>query len=296
VYLDNAATMQKPKAVIDAVSTYYSTQNSNIHRGAYDIALQSEKLYEQSKDRVASWIGATSRQEIIYAHNATHAFNLLVWSLFDSRILRSGDRVLLSVSEHHSNIVPWQMLAKAHGIMIDFVDIDKEGCIDLVDLRQKISEKTKVVSLTAASNVLGSINDLSGIRKAIDASGFHPLFVVDATQALPHFPVNVAEIGCDFLIFTGHKIMAETGIGVLYGKKDILRSLVSPIGGGGSIQQVTKAGFLTGPVPDRFEVGTPHVAGAVSLMAALDCIESIGGYRTIQQTEQDLMEYLIAQI
>ncbi|MCK9272577.1 cysteine desulfurase [Candidatus Gracilibacteria bacterium] len=302
VYLDNAASAQKPGYVIDGIKHFLEHDYANIHRGAYNLSEKSEELYENSKKKVAEFIKASSWQEINYTYNSTYAFNLLTSSFKKSGILKKGDKVLLSIVEHHANIVPWLILKEEIGIEVDFVNVDKDYNLDLDDLKNKLDSSVKVVSLTYVSNVTGVIFDLERVALTLTLSqrerGLNekPIFILDASQAVPHFRVDIEKINCDFMIFTAHKVMADTGLGVLYGKKELLKKLTPAWGGGGSINWVRKEEFSPSGLPFRFEPGTPNITGAVSLLKALEYIEQIGGYEEIEKKEKELVKYFLEKL
>lgn len=294
VYLDSASTAQKPSMVIDGMKTFMEHDYANIHRGAYNLSERSEELYHASKEAVVRLIGAKSTAEVNYTYNATYALNLLVSSFVKSAWLKKGDKVLLSMAEHHANIVPWLIAKEAAGIEVEFIGLDTDFGLDFADFEQKLTPNVRVVSLTAASNVTGGVFDLSKARDIIRSNYPNILFVVDGSQGVPHFRVDVTELDIDFLVFTGHKMMSDTGIGVLYGKKDHLKILSSAFGGGGAINWVRKDCFAPAGLPYRFEPGTPHIIGAVSLLRAIEYIESVGGYDEIGKIEGELVEYTLS--
>lgn len=294
VYLDNAASAQKPRYVIDGIKYFLENDYANIHRGAYSLSERSEELYEHSKRKVAEFIGASSWQEISYTYNSTYAFNLLASSFKKSGILKKWDKVLLSIVEHHANIVPWLILKEEIGIEVDFIWVDADYNLDLEDLENKLDDKVKVVSLTYVSNVTGVIFDLEKVGEIIKKNDI--IFIVDASQAIPHFKVDVTKIDCDFLIFTGHKVMADTGLGVLYWKKELLKKLTPAWWGGWSINWVKKEEFSPSWLPFRFEPGTPNIIGAVSLLRALEYIKEIGWYEIIEKQEKELVKYFLEKL
>ncbi len=278
IFLDSAASAQKPDRVIRSISDCFEHSYANIHRGSYDLSERAEALYDDSKKRVARFLGASSPHEIIYTYNATYAFNLLARSLVKSGVLKKGDTILLSRLEHHANIVPWQIIAEEYGIRIEWIDITPEGRIDLDDLSKKITPNVKLISLSGASNVTGATLDIDAVngvlrrymmRKIVD----RPLLVIDGSQSFPHFQIDVTQYDIDFFIATGHKVMSDTGIGILYGKKQLLKSMLPAFCGGGAINTVSESSYEVAGLPYRFEPGTPHIAGAASLGAALAYIE-----------------------
>ncbi|MDD2566247.1 MAG: cysteine desulfurase [Candidatus Gracilibacteria bacterium] len=314
VFLDNAASTQKPSYVINGIKHFLEHDYANIHRGAYSLSEKSEELYEKSKEKVKEFIGAKYISEINYTYNSTYAVNLLALSLKRSGILKKGDKILLSIAEHHANIVPWLILKEEIGIEIDYIGIKPDFSLDFDDLERKLTPEVKLVSLTYASNVTGEIFDLEKAGKIIKDYQCHsgldpesiklemkiqknpPLFVVDASQAVPNFKVDVEKLNCDFLFFTGHKVMAETGIGVLYGKKELLKKFQSGLGGGGAINWVKEQEYSPSGLPSRFEPGTPNIIGAVSLLKAFEYIESIGGYEVIEKNEKELVVYFLGKL
>ncbi len=286
-YLDSAATSQKPSSVIRAVEDYYSCCNSNVHRGIYRISEEATELYEKSRENISHFIGSTDPTGTVFVRNTTEAINLLSYTL--GRKLAPGDEILLSVMEHHSNMVPWQLL-RERGVVIRYADIDSDGKLDLEDLKSKISRKTRIVSLTHASNVLGTINPVSEIsRTAHEASA---LFILDAAQSVPHMPVDVRSIDCDFMAFSGHKMLGPAGIGVLYGKQDLLSDLPPFMGGGDMIREVRLDGATWNTLPYRFEAGTPNIEGAIGLSAAVDYLRNLG-MEDVRYHEKDLMSYVM---
>lgn len=289
IYLDSAATAQKPSHVIDGIKYFLEHDYANIHRGAYSLSEKSEDLYNNSKAAFAWLIGAHA-SEIIYTYNATYAFNILVQSLILSQKLKTGDKILLGIAEHHANIVPRQIASKTHWIEIERVNIDEKYDVDIVDFEKKYTSNVKIVSLSAASNVTWKIYDLKKISSLLRDD---TLFVIDASQALPHFAVDVQDLKCNALIATGHKIMADTGLGILYMQKELLSSLTPSIGGGGSIEEVSSNNYKLKSNAEKFEPGTPHIIGAISLLKAIEYMQSIGGYDTIRKHERELIEYTL---
>lgn len=294
VYLDSASSAQKPKQVIDAISRYFATDYANIHRGAYDLSMQSSLLYEKAKKAVARKLNASSDAEIVFTYNATYAFNLIAQGLVKSGWLQKGDTVLLSKVEHHANIVPWQIIAAEHGILIDWVELHADGTLDYDSLEQKLPH-AKVLSITWASNVTGEVLDLDRVKVMFDELEKKPLFILDGSQRFPHMETDVVKYGIDFFVATGHKVMSDTGIGFFYGRKELLQKMDPAFCGGGAINSVTTDGYTPAGLPFRHEPWTPHIAGAVSLLAALDYIDSIGGYEVVEKYEKELTEYALGQ-
>jgi cysteine desulfurase / selenocysteine lyase len=293
VFLDSASSAQKPSTVIDAISTYLSSSYSNIHRGAYDLSMESSLLYDKAKQAVAQKLSCRA-DEIVFTYNATYAFNLLTRWLVKSGILSKGDTVLLSKVEHHANIVPWHILAEEYGIQIDWIELHDDGTIDYDSLNLKLPH-AKILSITGASNVTGEILDIHRVKSMFDTLSIKPLFILDGSQRFPHMATDVAKYGIDFYIATGHKVMSDTGIGFFYGRKELLQKMDPAFCGWGSINSVTTNGYEAAGLPFRHEPGTPHIVGAVSLLASLEYIDSIGGYQMIEWYERELTEYALEQ-
>jgi cysteine desulfurase / selenocysteine lyase len=272
-YLDNAATTQKPQAVLDALLHYYQHDNANIHRGVHTLSQRATAAYEQARHTVARFIGAASEREIVFVRGATEALNLLAWGLGESR-LAAGDTVLLTGMEHHANIVPWQLLAARRQLEIAVVPVRADGTLDAAAYQSLLAERRpKVVSFVHTSNALGTVNPATAMAAAARAAG--AVVVVDVAQALPHAALDVAALGADFVVFSGHKLFGPTGIGVLYGRRDALNSLPPWQGGGDMIQSVSFSGTRYREAPERFEAGTPHIAGAIGLAAAIDWLSAM---------------------
>lgn len=293
VFLDSASSAQKPSAVIDAMSKYLSSSYSNIHRGAYDLSMESSLLYDKAKQAVAKKLGARA-DEVVFTYNATYGFNLVTRGLVKSGMLSKGDTVLLSKVEHHANIVPWQILVEEYGIQIDWIDLRDDGTIDYDSLAIKLPH-AKILSITGASNVTGEILDIDRVKSIFDALSTKPLFILDGSQRFPHMATDVVKYGIDFYIATGHKVMSDTGIGFFYGRKELLQKMNPAFCGGGAINAVTIDGYEAAGLPFRHEPGTPHIVGAVSLLAALEYIDSIGGYEVVEKYERELTEYALEQ-
>lgn len=289
VYLDNAATTQKPVQVIERIENYYENFNSNVHRGVHTLSYESTVDYEKAHKKVAELIGADSWREIIFTRNATESLNLVAYS-WGLNNLDEGDEVLISVMEHHSNIVPWQMVARVKGIKLRFIDVNDKGFLDLDDLDRKLNEKTKIVSLIHASNVLGVINPLHEISRKVKQYG--ALFIVDAAQSIPHMEINVNKLGCDFLVASAHKMLGPTGIGFLYGRREILEVMEPFIYGGDMISTVSEQSSTWNDLPWKFEAGTPNIADAIAYIPAIDYLQDIG-FKHISKHEQELLQYAI---
>jgi cysteine desulfurase/selenocysteine lyase len=286
VYLDNAATSQKPRAVLQAVEDYYISRNGNIHRGVHFLSQVATDAYDQARERVARFIGAASAREIVFVRGATEGINLVASGLA-TMWLKPGDEILLTRMEHHANIVPWQMAAEKSGAHIVVAEVTAEGALDLEDLYAKLGPRTKVVGLVHASNALGTINPVAEIIRR--AHAFGAAVLLDGCQSVPHFPVDVQRLGCDFFVFSGHKVYAPTGIGVLYGKLDWLERLPPYQTGGDMIGRVSfEQGTTFRELPEKFEAGTPDIAGVIGLAAAIDYVDGLG-VGEIAAAEQDLL-------
>jgi len=292
VYLDNAATSQKPKAVIAAIDRYYQEYNANVHRGVHRLSEEATIAFEQSREKFARFIGAKTPKEIIFVRNATEALNLvaLTWARAN---LRSGDRILLTEMEHHSNIVPWQMLAKEKGLRIDYVGIRDDGILNWENFEQLIEERPKVFSLGHVSNALGTINPVR--QMAREAHEMGATVIVDAAQSVPHMPVNVADLECDFLAASGHKMIAPKGIGMLYGRQDLLEHMEPLMGGGEMIKEVHLQEARWNDLPWKFEAGTPNIEGVIGLGAAVDYLTKLG-MQNVREHEKDITRYAIERL
>ncbi len=287
VYLDSAASSQKPNSVIEALSEYYRSYNANIHRGIYRISEKATAMYEESRKKIARFINARRPRQIIFTRNTTESINIVAYSWGNAN-LRAGDEILVSVMEHHSNLVPWQLLAQRTGAKLKFIEVTDEGFLHLEDLNRLLTERTKLVAITHVSNVLGTVNPVQSITTAAHAVGAKVL--IDAAQSVPHLPVDVQAINCDFLAFSGHKMCGPTGIGVLYGKLDLLEEMPPFLGGGSMIRTVERERSTYADLPQKFEAGTPSIAQAIGLGAAVDYLNDIG-LDAIHPHEQDLLEY-----
>ena len=292
VYLDNAATSQKPVSVLNAWRDYYEQYNSNVHRGAHFLSAKATDAYEESRDKIAKFINAKSRQEIVYTRNATEAINLVAYS-WGMHNLQPGDEIILSVMEHHSNIVPWQFVAEKTGAVLKFVELTPAETFDLEQFKNLISQKTKLVSIVHISNTLGCINPVKEIAEI--AHKFGAKFLLDACQSVPHTPINVQELDCDWLVASGHKMCAPTGIGFLYGKLELLEVMPPFFGGGEMIAEVFLDHSTYAELPHKFEAGTPAIGEAIALGAAIDYLTNIGMDK-IHAYEAELTAYLFAQL
>jgi cysteine desulfurase/selenocysteine lyase len=286
VYLDSAATSQKPLRVLDAVRDYNERHNANVHRGIHTLAEEATALYEGARVKVAAFVGATDPREVVFAKNSTEALNLMAHVL----PLGPGDEVVITEMEHHSNIVPWQLACGRTGATLRWIGLTDDGRLDLADLDRVITERTKVVAVVHQSNLLGTVNPVSEIAARGHAVG--AFVVVDASQSVPHMPVDVTTLGADAVAFTGHKMCGPTGIGALWARLDLLESLPPFLGGGEMIDEVTMAGSTYAPVPHKFEAGTPPIAQAVGLGAAVDYLTDLG-MDAVYAHEQELTAYLL---
>ncbi len=287
VYLDNAATSQKPRLVLDAIASYYTEINANVHRGVHELSGRATDAYEAARERIRRFFNARSTREIIFTRNATEGINLVAYS-FARPQLRAGDEVLITAIEHHSNIVPWQLVAEETGATVRVAPVDDRGELDLDAFEALLTERTKIAAVTHMSNALGTITPVADIVRLAHARGVPVL--VDASQAAYHMRVDVQGLDCDFLVATGHKLYGPTGIGVLYGKERRLDAMPPFMGGGDMISSVTFERSTWNVLPYKFEAGTPHIAGAIGLGAALDYIERVG-FDAIGIHERELLEY-----
>ncbi len=285
VYLDNAATSQKPKSVIDAVKYYYETYNANIHRSIHKLGEEATAAYEEAHKKVADFINADF-EEIIFTKNTTESINLLAYSLTQN--LKPGDEIAISQMEHHSNLVPWQQLAIKNNLKLRFIKISRGGLLDEKSIDENIAKKTKIVSLTHVSNVLGTVNDVKEIGKIAHEN--NALFIVDGAQSVPHMPIDVKKLDCDFMAFSGHKMLGPTGIGVLYGKKELLENMQPFLYGGGMIKEVKFENTRFNDLPWKFEAGTMNIAEAIGLGAAIEYLSKIG-MGNIEKYEEGLVKH-----
>ena len=291
-FLDSAASSQKPRQVIECLEEFYRRYNANVHRGVYKLSEEATFAFERARGKVARFIGAASQREIIFTRNTTEAINLVAQSWGGSQ-LRPGDRILLTMMEHHSNIVPWQMLAQRTGAKLDYLNLDGEGRLALEELDTKLDERTRMVALTHQSNVLGTINPVRMIADRAHAVG--ALLLLDAAQSVPHMPVDVKSLGCDFLAFSGHKMCGPTGIGVLWGRRALLEAMPPFLGGGSMIKVVELEQSSYADLPARFEAGTPAIAEAIALGEAIDFLSTIG-MEAIYRHEVELLDYALERL
>ncbi len=290
VYLDSAATSLKPVQVLEAMNRYYNSYTANVARGVHKLAEEATEEYEGGRGKVAGLVGAKER-EIIFTRNTTEALNLLVYSLGFGKLKR-GDEILSTVMEHHSNIVPWQFL-KAKGVKLKFVDVNPDGTLKIEQYARLLTKRTKIVTVTHVSNVLGTINPISAISKLAHDNG--SLLIVDGAQSVPHMPVDVKKLDIDFLAFSGHKMLGPTGIGVLYGKEHLLRGLNPFMGGGDMIKEVGLQKTVYNELPWKFEAGTPNIAGAIGLGAAVGYLQKIG-LKKIRDHDKELTDYTLERL
>ncbi|MBE9203516.1 SufS family cysteine desulfurase [Synechocystis salina LEGE 06099] len=288
VYLDNAATSQKPRAVLEKLKHYYENDNANVHRGAHQLSVRATDAYEAVRGKVAKFINARSPREIVYTRNATEAINLVAYS-WGMNNLQPGDEIIATVMEHHSNLVPWQMVAAKTGAVLKFVQLDEGEGFNLEQFKTLLSEKTKLVTVVHISNTLGCVNPVAEITRLAHQVGAKVL--IDACQSAPHYPLDVQLINCDWLVASGHKMCAPTGIGFLYGKEEILEAMPPFFGGGEMIAEVFFDHFTTGELPHKFEAGTPAIAEAIALGAAVDYLTNLG-MENIHNYEVELTHYL----
>lgn len=292
VYLDSAATSQKPKAVIEAMTAFYTHQNSNVHRGIHRLAEEATEAFEGARARIAAFIGAASPSEIIFTRNTTEAINLVAHSWARHR-LEPGDTILLTEMEHHSNLVPWHMLATERDIRLVFVPVHEDGTLDLEAYRRLLQGRPGLVAFTHMSNMLGTVNPVAEMTRLAHDAGATVL--VDAAQSVPHLPVNVADIGPDFLAFSAHKMCGPTGIGVLYGQEALLESMPPFLGGGDMIKRVELGGFVANDLPYKFEAGTPAIAEAIGFGAAVDFLGA-AGMPAVFRHEQEIIGYALERL
>ena len=291
IYLDNAATTQKPESVINAINAFYKETNANVHRAIYSIGNEATKRFEDARKKVSSFINAPSSKEVIFTSGATESLNLLASSLVSN--LKPGDEILLSEMEHHSNIVPWQIMAKKFNLIIRYLPIDQIGELDLNNSEDFFTKKTKIVSIAHVSNVLGTINPikkLAGMAHSIGA-----IFIADGAQGAPHTKVDVKEFDCDFYVFSGHKMLGPTGVGILWGKTKLLEEMDPFMGGGEMIEDVSFEESTWNNIPYKFEAGTPNIAQAIGLGAAIEYLNTIG-IENIQSHEKKLTRYALEQV
>ena len=286
-YLDSGATTQKPIQVIKAVDEFYEKYNANPHRGAYSLSVEATEVYENTRTKISKFINTKHREEIIFTKNASEALNLIAYS-YGLENLKKEDEIVISIMEHHSNLVPWQFVAKKTGSSLNYMYINNEYELSEEEIKSKITDKTKIVGITHVSNVLGTINNVKEIIKYAHKKG--AIVVVDCSQSIPHMKIDVQELDADFIVFSGHKMLAPLGIGVLYGKKELLNKMNPFLMGGDMIEYVYEQETTFAPLPNKFEAGTQNVEGVIGLGAAIDYIEELG-YDKIQEIEHEVVSY-----
>lgn len=312
VYLDNAATSQKPRQVLAAIDDYYRSHNANVHRGIHTLSVEATEAYEAARKKVADFVGVSDSAEIIFTRNATEAINLVAYS-WGRLNIGKGDEIVLTVAEHHSNFVPWQQLALENGAIVKIIPIrqvfdheaqtesaqgkpiDENGELDLEAFKKALTKKTKLVTFFHVSNVLGTINDVDSLSSIVHRLAPKAKILIDGAQAVPHMKVDVAKIGCDFYVFTGHKMLGPTGIGVLWGKREILEQMAPFMFGGEMISTVGFGGSTWNELPWKFEAGTPNIAGAIGLGAAIDYLSEVG-MDNVRRHEVELTKYALDQL
>ena len=292
VYLDNGATTQKPETVIRAVADYCTYCNANPHRGAYELSVKATDIYERARVRTQQFIGAARPEEVVFTKNATEALNLVAYS-YGLANVREGDEIVITISEHHSNIVPWQFVAKSRGAVLKYIYLGEDGNLSEADIAQQITERTKIVAVTQVSNVLGLVNDVRVVADRAHAVG--AVVVVDGSQSVPHIKVDVQAMDADFFAFSGHKMLSPMGIGVLYGKYNILDAMPPFLFGGDMIDYVGEQETTFAELPAKFEAGTQNVSGASGLIAAIDYLDKIV-FDRIEAIERDLLSYALPQL
>ncbi len=292
VFLDSAASSQKPQKVIDAFSDFYRCRNANIHRGAYRLSYEATDLYELTRKKLKKFLNAEYEEEIIFTRNTTESINLIAYS-YAMKFLKEGDEILVSELEHHSNLVPWMMVAERKGVKLKHIPLTEDLRFDYEKLPEILNEKIKIISVAHMSNAVGTIHSLKKISEI--AKSMNAIFVVDGAQGASHLPVNVQEIGCDFYALSAHKMLGPTGVGVLYGKKEVLDKMDPFLGGGDMILTVWKDGFKSAGLPNKFEAGTPNIADVVAFAVAIDYLNSIG-LENIHQHEIEILKYALEKI
>ncbi len=292
VYLDNGATTQKPQAVIDAMHNYYETSNANPHRGAYELSVQATDVYENARIRVQKFINAGHAHEIIFTKNATESLNLVAYS-YGMANIQAGDEVVIAISEHHSNLVPWQQICRLKGATLKYIYLEEDGNLSQADIENKITKKTKIVAVAQVSNVLGLVNPVKEI--AAKAHSVGAVMVIDGSQSVPHMAVDVQDLDADFFVFSGHKMLSPMGIGVLYGKEKLLNDMPPFLMGGDMIDYVEEQETEFAPLPAKFEAGTQNVGGAAGLTAAIDYLEKVG-FDYVEKVERELVEYALPKL
>ena len=292
VYLDNAATSQKPQCVLDALTAYYEHDNANVHRGIHELSRRATVAFEEARVKLANFIGAGDSDELVWTRGTTEAINLVAgsWGL---DTLREGDEILLSSMEHHSNIIPWQLLARRTGARLRYIEMDEQGRLILDDLPELLTDRTRLIAVSHISNALGTVNPVREIAEQAKTVG--ALMLVDGAQAVPHRRVDVQELGCDFYAFSGHKMCGPTGTGGLWARRELLESMPPYHGGGEMIRMVGREESTWAEIPHKFEAGTPNIAGAIALGAAADFLDDVG-FEAIAEHERDVLAYAIERL
>ena len=291
-YLDSGATTQKPNLVINAIKDYYERINANPHRGAYELSVLATDAYDEAREKVRKFINAEKSEEIIFTKNATEAFNLLAMS-YGMNFINEGDEIVISIAEHHSNLIPWQNVAKVRGAVLKYMYTDENGELTEEEIKSKISDKTKIVSITHVSNVLGTINPVKEIAEYAHSKG--AIVIVDGAQSVPHMKVDVRDINADFLVIAGHKLLAPMGIGVLYGKKELLEKMPPVLFGGDMVEYVYEQETTYNVLPYKFEAGTQNVEAAIGLSKAIDYLNEIG-IENVEAIEKELVTYALEKL
>lgn len=292
IYLDSGATTQKPIHVMNSIEKFYKNYNANPHRGAYSLSIAATEVYENTRNKISKFINARYSEEIIFSKNATESLNLLAYS-YGMGNIQENDEVLISIMEHHSNLVPWQKICKETKSKLSYMYINDNFEISDEEIERKITNKTKIVSITHVSNVLGTINNIQKIIRCAHEKG--AIVIVDASQSIPHMKIDVQELDADFIVFSGHKMLAPLGIGVLYGKRELLDKMNPFIMGGDMIEYVYEQETTFAPLPNKFEAGTQNIEGVIGLGAAIDYIENLG-YENIQKIEEKIVSYAIEEL
>ena len=291
-YLDSGATTQKPECVLEAVNEYYRTSNANPHRGAYSLSIEATRLYDESREKVSKFINSENKEQIIFTRNATESLNLIAYS-YGLNNLKKEDKIVLSIMEHHSNLVPWQYVSKKTGAILEYMYTNQNGELEEDEIKSKIVPGTKIVGITHVSNVLGTINPVKEIIQRAHSVG--AIVIVDASQSVPHMKVDVKDLDADFLVFSGHKMLAPLGIGVLYGKNELLEKMPPFLFGGDMIEYVYEQETSFAELPNKFEAGTQNVGGAVGLAKAIDYLENIG-MDNVEKHEKELIKYALERL
>ena len=291
IYLDSTATSLKPQSMIDAINEYYTEISANIHRGVNPLVDKASRLYDEAHAKTAKFINAKGDEEIIFTKNTTESINLVMYSLLESGFFSEGDEILVSKAEHHSNLVPWQFIEKKTGAKLVLANLNDDFTLNTGDFESKLNDRTKLVALQHASNTVGSIHPIKELVKKVKRNNSETLFLCDAAQSVPHMPVDVKDLGCDFLTFSAHKMLGPTGIGVLYAKKELLEKMPPFLFGGDMIHSVQEHSSSWNKLPYKFEAGTPNIAGGIGFGAALDYLNKVG-MKNVRAHEKELLKYV----